>query len=238
MPAQRRRGTGWTLGVRGARAHNLQRIDVDVPLGTMTCVTGVSGSGKSTLVIDTLYRALARRLGVGRDEPGRARRARGLAAHRQGRSRSTRRRSAARRARTRRPTPALFGPIRELFAQLPEARARGYGPGRFSFNVKGGRCEACAGDGVIAHRDALPARRLRHLRGLRRPALRPRDARGPLQGPQHRRRPRPDRRGGARRPRQRSRRSASGSTRCARSGSTTSASASRRRRSRAARRSA
>ena len=116
----------------------------------MTCVTGVSGSGKSTLVIDTLYRALARQ-------------ARAAAARSRARTTSSTgwqlvdkviEINQAPIGRSPRSNPAtytgLFGPIRELFAQLPEARARGYGPGRFSFNVKGGRCEACAGDGVIA----------------------------------------------------------------------------------------
>jgi excinuclease ABC subunit A len=149
LPAHRRRGTGWTVGVRGARGNNLRGIDVDVPLGTMTCVTGVSGSGKSTLVIDTLYRALARRLGVGREEP---------APHDElvGWQMVDKviEIDQAPIGRSPRSNPATytgaFGPIRELFAQLPESRARGYAPGRFSFNVKGGRCEACAGDGVIA----------------------------------------------------------------------------------------
>ena len=149
VPDGCRRGTGWTLGVRGASARNLRDVDVDVPLGTLTCVTGVSGSGKSTLVVDTLYRALARRLGLGRAEPGRHRELVGwqlvdkvveIGQNPIG--------------RTPRSNPAtytgLFGPIRELFAQLPEARTRGYGPGRFSFNVAGGRCEACQGAGVIA----------------------------------------------------------------------------------------
>ncbi len=149
VPAQRRRGTGWSIGVRGARANNLRGIDVAIPLGAMTCVTGVSGSGKSTLVIDTLYRALARRLGGGRDEPG---------AHDELVGWQLIDKvidiSQAPIGRSPRSNPAtytgLFGPVRELFAQLPDARARGFGPGRFSFNVKGGRCEACAGDGMIA----------------------------------------------------------------------------------------
>jgi excinuclease ABC subunit A len=149
VPTQRRRGTGWSLGVRGARANNLKHVDVAIPLGTMTCVTGVSGSGKSTLVIDTIYRALARKLGLGREEPG---------AHDELTGWQLVDKvveiSQAPIGRSPRSNPAtytgLFGPIRELFAQLPEARTRGYGPGRFSFNVKGGRCEACAGDGVIA----------------------------------------------------------------------------------------
>ncbi|HUE29961.1 MAG TPA: excinuclease ABC subunit UvrA [Verrucomicrobiae bacterium] len=149
VPRQRRRGTGWTIGVRGARANNLRGIDVDVPLGTMTCVTGVSGSGKSSLVVDTIYPALAKRLGGGRQEPG---------AHAELTGWQMLDKvieiDQAPIGRSPRSNPATytgaFGPVRELFAQLPDARARGYGPGRFSFNVKGGRCEACAGDGLIA----------------------------------------------------------------------------------------
>jgi len=149
VPSQRRRGSGWTIGVRGARGNNLASLDVDIPLATMTCVTGVSGSGKSTLVIETLYRALAQRLGGGRDQP---------APHDElvGWQMVDKviEISQAPIGRTPRSNPATytgaFGPIRELFAQLPEARTRGYGPGRFSFNVKGGRCEACAGEGLIA----------------------------------------------------------------------------------------
>jgi excinuclease ABC subunit A len=148
-PDRRRRGSGWSIGVRGARANNLRGIDVTVPLGTITCVTGVSGSGKSTLVVDTIYRALARKLGVGRDEPG---------AHDELTGWQLVDKvveiSQAPIGRSPRSNPAtytgIFAPVRDLFAQLPEARMRGWGPGRFSFNVKGGRCEACAGDGVIA----------------------------------------------------------------------------------------
>ncbi len=149
VPAQRRRGSGWTVGVRGARANNLRGIDVDVPLGTMTCVTGVSGSGKSSLIIDTLYRALAQRLGTGREEPGPHDALSGWQM-----VDKVIEIDQAPIGRSPRSNPVTytgaFAPIRELFAQLPEARARGYGPGRFSFNVKGGRCEACAGGGLIA----------------------------------------------------------------------------------------
>jgi excinuclease ABC subunit A len=149
MPAQRRRGTGWRIGIRGARANNLRGLDVDFPLGTMVCVTGVSGSGKSTLVIDTLYPALARRLDVAADEPG----AHGEIVGWQMIDKIIRIDQTP-IGRTPRSNPATytgaFAPIRELFSQLPESRARGYGPGRFSFNVKGGRCEACSGDGLIA----------------------------------------------------------------------------------------
>jgi excinuclease ABC subunit A len=149
VPRQRRRGNGWTIGVRGARANNLRGVDVDIPLGTITCVTGVSGSGKSTLVVDTIYPALAKRLADGREEPG---------AHDELTGWQMLDKvieiDQAPIGRSPRSNPATytgaFAPIRELFAQLPEARARGYGPGRFSFNVKGGRCEACAGDGLIA----------------------------------------------------------------------------------------
>ncbi len=148
-PERRRPGSGWQLGVRGASLHNLKNVDFVFPLGTLTCVTGVSGSGKSTLVLDTLHRALALRLGGGREQPGPHRELVGwqlvdkVVEIGQGPI-----------GRTPRSTPAtytgLFGPLRELFAQLPEARARGYGAGRFSFNVRGGRCEACEGAGVIA----------------------------------------------------------------------------------------
>ena len=149
VPRPRRRGSGWTIGVRGARANNLCGIDVDVPLGTMTCVTGVSGSGKSSLVVDTIYPALAQRLGGGRQEPGAYDQLSGWQM-----LDKVIEIDQAPIGRSPRSNPAtytgVFGPVRELFAQLPEARARGYGPGRFSFNVKGGRCEACTGDGLIA----------------------------------------------------------------------------------------
>jgi excinuclease ABC subunit A len=148
VPASRRGGNGWTLTVKGARHNNLRDLTVDFTLGTVTCVTGVSGSGKSSLVIDTVYRALAHRLYGSKEKPGEHDDIIGWQLIDKVIDIDQ-----APIGRTPRSNPAtytgLFTPIRELFAQLPDARVRGYDPGRFSFNVKGGRCEACAGDGVI-----------------------------------------------------------------------------------------
>jgi excinuclease ABC subunit A len=148
VPPRRRGGSGWSVTVRGARHNNLRNLTVEFPLGTMTCVTGVSGSGKSSLVIDTLYRALAQRIYGSKDKPGEHDELVGWQLVDKVIDIDQ-----APIGRTPRSNPAtytgLFTPLRELFAQLPDARMRGYGPGRFSFNVKGGRCEACAGDGVI-----------------------------------------------------------------------------------------
>ncbi len=148
IPAARR---SWAsrpaLTIYGAAEHNLQKIDVTIPLGCFVCVTGVSGSGKSTLIDEILYRALARRMMGSRERPGRHERITGIEHIDQvividqspiG--------------RTPRSNPAtytgVFGPIRDLFSQTPAAKLRGFQPGRFSFNVKGGRCEACEGDGI------------------------------------------------------------------------------------------
>ena len=143
-PAQR----GRSLRIVGATGNNLRDVTAEVPLGLLTCVTGVSGSGKSTLVVDTLYRHVAAALQESAGDAAPCRAVEGL--------------EQVDRVididqspigRTPRSNPAtytgLFGPIRELFAEVPEARARGYDPGRFSFNVRGGRCESCEGDGVI-----------------------------------------------------------------------------------------
>jgi len=147
VPTVRRPGNGHCLTVRGAQLHNLKDIDVTIPLGCFVCVSGVSGSGKSSLVNGILYPALARKLNRALTTPGKHRAVEGIEALDKviaidqspiGRMPSS--------------NPAtytgLFNDIRDLFAKTPAAKARGYGPGRFSFNVKGGRCEACGGDGV------------------------------------------------------------------------------------------
>jgi excinuclease ABC subunit A len=149
VPAGRRPGHfGKTLRIAGARGHNLKDLTVDIPLGTFTCVTGVSGGGKSTLVVETLYKALARRLMGSHDHPADHDRLEGVEFLDKVIDIDQ-----SPIGRTPRSNPATytgaFTPIRDWFAGLPEAKARGYGPGRFSFNVKGGRCEACQGDGVI-----------------------------------------------------------------------------------------
>ena len=146
LPVARRTPNGEHLVLTGATEHNLKHVDADIPLHMFTCVTGVSGSGKSTLINDCLYKGLARTLYRAKDQPGRYERLTGV--------------EHIDRVvvvdqtpigRTPRSNPAtytgLFGSIREIYARMPEARARGYQPGRFSFNVKGGRCEACEGNG-------------------------------------------------------------------------------------------
>ncbi|MCD6527214.1 MAG: excinuclease ABC subunit UvrA [Desulfuromonas sp.] len=147
VPSQRRTAERW-LEVHGAQANNLQQVDVKFPLGVMTCVTGVSGSGKSTLVIDTLYRSLAQHLNRSREKSGKLKGISGMEYLDKVVDIDQ-----SPIGRTPRSNPAtytgVFSDIRELFAQLPESKIRGYKPGRFSFNVKGGRCEACSGDGVL-----------------------------------------------------------------------------------------
>jgi len=148
MPKKRRAGSGSHLRLKGASGNNLKKIDVDIPLGTLVCITGVSGSGKSTLINETLYHLLNKHFYRSKETPLAYDAIEGLEhldkviAIDQSPI-----------GRTPRSNPAtytgLFTPIRDLFTQLPEAKIRGYQPGRFSFNVKGGRCEACQGDGIL-----------------------------------------------------------------------------------------
>jgi excinuclease ABC subunit A len=147
-PKKRRAGNGKKISIKGARENNLKNVDVDIPLGKLVVVSGVSGSGKSSLINDNLSKELQSRLMRANTVPGKHDDIEGI--------------KELDKAiiidqspigRTPRSNPAtytgLFTPIRELFASVPEAKLRGYGPGRFSFNVKGGRCENCAGDGII-----------------------------------------------------------------------------------------
>ncbi|UJW85979.1 excinuclease ABC subunit UvrA [Devosia sp. SL43] len=149
MPAERREGkTGKALSVKGATGNNLKNVSVDVPLGLFVAITGVSGGGKSTLMIDTMYQAIARRLNGARVVPAPHESLTGLEFLDKVIDIDQ-----SPIGRTPRSNPATytgaFTPLREWFAGLPEAKTRGYGPGRFSFNVKGGRCEKCEGDGVL-----------------------------------------------------------------------------------------
>ena len=149
MPDKRRKGNGQAITVRGARQNNLKNIDVRIPLGRLVCVTGVSGSGKSTLIYEVLFKRLAQDFYKARDRPGDCDSIDGIEA-----VDKVVNIDQSPIGRTPRSNPATytgtFTPIRELLATVPDARMRGYKPGRFSFNVKGGRCEACSGDGYIS----------------------------------------------------------------------------------------
>ena len=148
VPSQRRRGNGKSLKISGAEENNLKNVDVEIPLGTLTCVTGVSGSGKSSLVNEVLNKTLLGKLNHARTRPGKCRCVEGME-HLD----KVIDIDQSPIGRTPRSNPAtytgLFNDIRDLFASTADAKIRGYGPGRFSFNVKGGRCEACAGDGLV-----------------------------------------------------------------------------------------
>jgi excinuclease ABC subunit A len=148
VPTQRRRSGHRFLTIRGASENNLKNLDVSFPLGLLICVTGVSGSGKSTLIIDTLYRALAQKFYQGKERPGKFQKFEGMEYIDKVIDIDQ-----SPIGRTPRSNPAtytgVFNFVRELFASTPEAKVRGYKQGRFSFNVKGGRCEACSGDGII-----------------------------------------------------------------------------------------
>ena len=147
VPTERRQPTGW-LKIRGAAENNLKQVNVDIPLGIMTCVTGVSGSGKSSLINEVLYKTLARDLNRARTIPGKHKEIQGL-----DQLDKVINIDQSPIGRTPRSNPAtytgVFDQIRDLFAATADAKARGYKKGRFSFNVKGGRCEACSGDGII-----------------------------------------------------------------------------------------
>ena len=148
VPAQRRKGNGHTLTIRGAAENNLRHVDVSIPLGAFTCVTGVSGSGKSSLINEILYKRLGADLNRVKVRPGKHDCIEGEEF-----LDKVINIDQSPIGRTPRSNPAtytgLFNDIRDLFATTADAKARGYGPGRFSFNVRGGRCEACAGDGLI-----------------------------------------------------------------------------------------
>ena len=148
VPSKRRPGNGKYLEVTGATENNLKSISTRIPLGKFVCVTGVSGSGKSSLIIEVLFKALAQRIYRSKDRPGAHESIRGIELLDKVIDIDQ-----SPIGRTPRSNPAtytnMFTPIRELFASMPEAKMRGYQPGRFSFNVKGGRCEACQGDGII-----------------------------------------------------------------------------------------
>ncbi|MDD7347532.1 MAG: excinuclease ABC subunit UvrA [Clostridiales bacterium] len=148
VPKHRRKGNGEKITIKGAAANNLRNVDVDIPLGKLVCVTGVSGSGKSSLINEVLYKRVAHELNRASDEGGEVKAIKGLE-----NIDKVIDIDQSPIGRTPRSNPAtytgMFTPIRELFASLPEAKFRGYEKGRFSFNVKGGRCEACKGDGII-----------------------------------------------------------------------------------------
>ena len=148
VPEKRRAGNGKKITIVGAKQNNLKNVTVDIPLGKFVCVTGVSGSGKSSLINEILYKKLAGELNGARTVPGAHREIRGIE-----NLDKVIQINQSPIGRTPRSNPAtytgVFTDIRALYANVPEAKMRGFGPGRFSFNIKGGRCEACQGDGII-----------------------------------------------------------------------------------------
>ena len=195
VPAKRRAGNGKFLTIHNARENNLKGVDVQIPLGVLTCVTGVSGSGKSSLINEVLYKTLAAEKNRAHVRPGKSDGIEGLE--------NVDKVICIDQSpigRTPRSNPAtytgVFNDIRELFASTNDAKLHGYGPGRFSFNVKGGRCEACSGDGLIKIEMHFLPDIYVPLRRLQGQALQPRDAGGPLQGQEHLRGAGDDRRGG------------------------------------------
>ena len=184
IPETRREGIGKSITIKGARQNNLQDIDVEIPLGQLVCITGVSGSGKSTLIYEILYKKLAQTFYRSRERPGECDSIAGIE-----HIDKVVNIDQSPIGRTPRSNPATytgtFTPIRELFATAPEARTRGYKPGRFSFNVKGGRCESCSGDGYInIEMQFLPDVTV-PVRGVRGRALQPRGAGDRLEGREH-----------------------------------------------------
>ncbi len=148
VPAKRRVGNGKNIVIKGARQNNLKNVDVEIPLGKFVCVTGISGSGKSTLISDILFKKLSQLFYRSKDRPGLCDKIEGI--EQIDKVIDIDQSPIGRTPRSNAATyTGMFGPIRELFASVPESRVRGYGPGRFSFNVKGGRCEACGGEGFI-----------------------------------------------------------------------------------------
>ena len=186
IPKERRPGNGQYLVVRGATENNLKNIDVKIPLGKFVCITGVSGSGKSTLLVEVLYKRLAQVLHGSRERAGEHKGIEGVE-----HIDKIINIDQSPIGRTPRSNPAtyagFFGDIRDLFAELPESKVRGYGPGRFSFNVRGGRCEACEGQGQIQIEMQFLPDIFVPCDVCHGDALQPRDAAGALQGQEHRR---------------------------------------------------
>ncbi len=187
IPSTRRGTNGKWLTIKGATEHNLKNVDAEIPLGGFVCVTGASGSGKSTLINEILFRSLSRRFYGSAERPGAHERILGLEY-----IDKVINIDQSPIGRTPRSNPAtytgLFDDIRSLFSEVPESRIRGYKAGRFSFNIKGGRCEACKGDGIIKIEMHFLPDVYVPCEQCAGPALQQGDARDTLQGQEHRRR--------------------------------------------------